>query len=253
MLRVVSKKKRLSRVIGAPTNRALSIGLLQELHQLVLDVGAELGIPEKDQRHAIELAVTDKKRLRPSQTATQNELSVAGLLSKWRSDKRFRNNDGTPHALSIMGKGATLQTLGREYVPTMPIRELVDLICLQSEVTRLKGDKVALVGSPVIMTEKTPELTLASLIIRIRRVTGTVMHNAAIPAGVKNTGRFERIVTGHLSDKDFQKFGMAMRTQLQDVCDRMDSGMQQPKGQGKSRTKKGGVGIYVFREDGGIY
>jgi Family of unknown function (DUF6502) len=253
MPRAVSKRKRLSRVMGAPTNRALSVSLLQELHQLILDVGVELGISEKEQRRAIELAVADKKRLRPSQTTMQNEWSVAALLGKWRSDKRYRGNDGTPRALSIMGKGATLQTLAREYVPLMPIRELVDLLCLQSEVTRFKGDKVALIGSPVIMTEKTPELTLASLIIRIRRVAGTMMHNAAIPAGVKNTGRFERIVGGHLSDKDFQKFGLAIRTQLQEVCDRVDSGMQQPKGQGKRTGKIGGVGIYVFREDGGIF
>jgi hypothetical protein len=252
-LRVVSERKRLSRVIGVPTNRALLISLLQELHRLVLDVGSELGIPERDRRHAIELTMADKKRSRPSQAVMQNELSIAGLLAKWRTDKRYRNDDGTPHALPIMGKGATLQTLAREYVPEMPIRKLVDLICLQSEVTRLKGNKVALVGSPVIMTEKTPELTLAALIIRIRRLTGTMMHNAAIPVGVKNTGRFERMVSGHLSDRDFQKFGMAIRMQLQDVCDRVDSGMRQPKGQGKTRGKKGGVGIYVFREDGGTY
>jgi uncharacterized protein DUF6502 len=253
MTKAVSNRRRLGRVIGPPTNLVLSVSLLQELHQLILDVGTELGIPEKDQRRAIKLSVGDKKRLRPSQTAMRNELSIASLLAKWRSDKRYRNDDGTSRALPIMGKGATLETLAREFVPGIPIRTLVDLICVQSEVTRLKGDKVALVGSPVIMTEKTAELTLASLIARIRRVTGTVMHNAAIPAGVKNTGRFERIVTGHLSDKDFQKFGMAIRTQLQDVCDRVDSGMQQPRGQGKNRSKSGGIGIYVFREDGGIY
>ena len=35
------------------------------------------------------------------------------------------------------------------------------MICENAEVTRLKGNKIALVGSPVMMTQKTPEVTFA--------------------------------------------------------------------------------------------
>ena len=59
------------------------------------------------------------------------------------------------------------------------------MICENAEVTRLKGDKIALIGSPVMMTPKTPEITVASLILRFRHLAETSVHNAAIPANVK--------------------------------------------------------------------
>jgi hypothetical protein len=154
--------------------------------------------------------------------------------------------------LSIKGKGATFETLARPFVPTLPVEEVVEMICENAEVTRLKGDKIALIGSPVMIAPKTPEITVASLIFRFRRLAETTVYNAAIPANVKGTGRFERVVTGVLTDKEFREFSQSVRQQLQDLCDRVDAGMKQPGPGSKSRAKKGkscGIGLYVFRDD----
>ena len=134
------------------------------------------------------------------------------------------------------------------------LRELADMICENAEVTRLKGNKIALVGSPVMITPKTPEITLASLILRFRRLAETIVYDAAIPAHVKGTGRFERVVTGELSDKEFRAFSQSVRQQLQDLCDRVDAGIRQAKHAGKGRAKGTacGIGLYVFRDDGNI-
>jgi hypothetical protein len=249
-----SMKRRVAAVLGPPADRLLMVELLKEMHHIVLDTAAELGVSANDRRRAMTLAQKDATRLKPSQNLLQPNHGIAGLLGRWRRDKRFLRPDGTPRALSITGKGATLETLARQFVPNLPVSELADMICENAEVTRLKGNKIALVGSPVMITPKTPEITLASLILRFRRLAQTIVYDAAIPAHVKGTGRFERVVTGELSDKEFRAFSQSVRQQLQDLCDRVDAGIRQAKHPGKGRAKGTacGIGLYVFRDDGNI-
>jgi hypothetical protein len=239
-------------VLGPPTDMTLIFGLLKELQHLVLDTAEELGVSKANRRRVIQHALKDPKRARPSETTMRSNLGMASVLNRWRNDKRYRRPDGTPRVLSIEGKGATLQALARRFVPEMPLRAVVDMICENAEVTRLKGNKIALVGSPVMMTQKTPEVTLASLILRIRRITETILHNAAIPPH-ETTGRFERMVSGELSDKEFQEFAQSIRQQLQDVCDRVEPGLRpSPRLRARPPMRSCGLGLYVFKDDGNV-
>jgi hypothetical protein len=247
-----SLKRRVRAVLGPPTDRRLIVDLLKEMHGIVLDTAAQLGVSATDRRRALALVGKDKKRSRPSSSTIQPSSGLAGVLARWRFDKRYLRPDGSPRVLSIRGKGATFETLARPFVPTLPIEAVVKMICENAEVTRLKGDKIALIGSPVMIAPKTPEITVASLILRFRRLAETTVYNAAIPANVKGTGRFERLVTGVLTDKEFREFSQTVRQQLQDLCDRVDAGIRQPGPRSKSRAKKGkscGIGLYVFRDD----
>jgi len=241
-------------VLGPPTDRRLIVDLLKEMHHIVLDTADELGVSATDCRRALLLAGKEKKRRRPSVSTIQSSYGLAGVLARWRFDKRYLRPDGSPRVLSIDGKGATFRTLSRPFVPNLPIEDVVEMICENAEVTRLTGDKIALIGSPVMIAPKTPEITVASLILRFRRLAETTVYNAAIPANVKGTGRFERLVSGVLTDKEFRVFSQSIRQQLQDLCDRVDAGIHQPGARGKNRAEKrklSGIGLYVFRDDGG--
>jgi hypothetical protein len=247
-----SLKRRPVEVLGPPTDTALIFGLLKELQHLVLDTAAELGVSMADRRRAIQHALKDPKRRRPSETTMQSDLWVASILNRWRNDKRYRRPDGTPRVLSIEGQGATLQALGRRFVPEMPLRAVVAMICENAEVTRLKGNKIALVGSPVMMMQKTSEVTLAYLILGIRRLTETIIHNATIPPH-ETSGRFERVVFGELSDKEFQEFARSVRQPLQDLCDRVDRRLRSStRVRARPPMKSCGLGLYVFKDDGNI-
>jgi hypothetical protein len=248
-----SLKRRVLSVLGPPTDRRLIIDLLKEMHHIVLDTAAELGVSAVDRRRALALAGKDKKRRRPSLSTIEPSYQLAGVLARWRFDKRYLRPDGSPRVLSIKGKGATFETLARLFVPTLPVEEVVEMICKNAEVTRLKGDKIALIGSPVMIAPKTPEITAASLALCFRRLAETTVYNATIPANVKGTGHFERQVTGVLTDKEFRVFSQSVRQQLQDLCDRVDAGIKQPGPRSKNRATTGkscGIGLYVFRDDG---
>jgi Family of unknown function (DUF6502) len=250
----VTQQKNGQRNLATPTNHDLRVGLLQELHHIVLDVGTALGVSLKDRHRAIELAKKDTRRLRPSQTVTEPISATSRLLKAWRRDKRYTRPDGTPRVLSITGKGPTLESLARQHVPTIPVDQLADMICQNADVMRLKDNTVALVGSTVLIMPKTSEMTLAALVVRFRRLSENLVHNVALPADVQATGRFERLVTGVLSENNFRKFARSVRPQLQDLCDRVDAAMQEPNPNGKlpEKGKKCGIHLYVFRDDGKI-
>jgi hypothetical protein len=246
-------KRRLIDVIGPPTDRRLIVDLLKEMHHMAIDTGAQLGVSAKEQRQSMEMALKDATRSRPSEMTMESNRGVALILNRWRNDSRYRSGDGTPRVLAIKGKGATLQTLVRRCAPETPLREVVSLICENAEVVRLKDDRIALVGSPVMMLQKAPEVTLAGLIMRIRRLTETIVHNSSIPAHVIDNGRFERVVSGELSAREFQVFAQSIRQQLQDLCDRVDERLRPPINSRKRRSQNTcGIGLYVFKDDGNI-
>lgn len=249
------RPNRAAGVLRSPVDRALVVELLKEMHQLVLDAAAELGVTAKDARRAMELAGKDPRRSRPSEPIMKVNYGIAILLNHWRNDKRYRRAEGSPRVLQIRGRGATFETLARTFVPTMRLNALVDLVCENAEVTRLNGGKIALVGSPVMMTPKTCEITLAALGSRLRRLTGTIVHNAALPAKMKSNGRFERIVTGELTEREFREFAQTVRQPMQDLCDRVDAGLRQPpilSRRARAQERLCGVGLYVYRDDGEI-
>jgi hypothetical protein len=249
----MSLKRRVRVVLGPPTDRRLIVDLLKEMHHIVLDTAAELGVSATDRRRALASAGRDKKRPRLSVSTLQPTYGLAGILARWRFDKRYLRPDGSPRVLAIRGKGATFETLAQRFVPILPIEEAVRMICENAEVTRLKGDKIALIGSPVMISPKTPEIIVASLILRFRRLAETTVYNAAIPANVKGTGRFERVVTGVLTDKEYREFSQSVRQQLQDLCEQVEGIIRQPTSSRSRRAKNTcGIGLYVFKDDGNI-
>ena len=93
------------------------------MHHIVLDTAAELGVSAKDRRRAIQLAVKEPKRPRPSETTHAVNQGVAPILNSLAQRKRFLRPDGTPRVLSIEGKGVTLETLARRFVPQRRLRK----------------------------------------------------------------------------------------------------------------------------------
>jgi Family of unknown function (DUF6502) len=228
--------------------RDLLLELTRELQQLMIESMEGLGVSRKEQMVTYRRASRgDVPKERPSTRLMERTFAIADMLSSWRRDKRYVEPDGSPRVLPIKGKGASLETLAKRFVPTMSVSEVVTVITRHGEATTYRGDKVALVGGSVLLAPKTAEMTLASLVTRIRRVSHTLLLNASLPEGNKD-GRFERQVHGVLSEREFNEYTRLMRTQLQDLCDRAESGLELMDKKGRKR-KACGVTIFVFRDD----
>ena len=167
--------------MGPPADRALMLKLVVEMNHIVQDVLPKLGVSVEEQRQrrcAPERPRHDRGRVR-----VDGSINGAGdVLSTWRRDKRYRGSDGSPRVLPIRGKGPRSETLVRKCVPQMPLEDVLAYICSHGEAIVYKGDRVALLGSATIITQRTPEVTLAWLLTQFRHVADTTLHNAAIPA-----------------------------------------------------------------------
>jgi len=229
------------------------VELIQELYNLSGDAALALGATRAQQAKALRRAKGGKARPRPSRSVLRNDNGVALLLGTWRRDPRYIQADGTPKALPIFGAGATLQSLASFCVPDLPVEQVVDILCTHSDVTRMNGDRVALLGHSVKITEKTPIASMAWLITQMRHVAETVVFNAKIPANAKGGGRFERQIWATLPKKKFDLWAQSVRKRLQETSDRVEADLEKEGGAAlDDKEKLCGIGLYVFREDGDL-
>jgi hypothetical protein len=231
--------------------RQLLLELAQEWQEITIEALERFGVSRQEQMNTYRRALKGLgSKERSSKRLMEKSYAIADLLRSWRHDKRYVDAQGSPRALPLRGKGASLETLARKFVPKMPLSEVVAAITRHGEATAYGGDKVALLGGSAVLTPKTAEMMLANLVTRVRRVAQTLLHNASVPEGRKGLGRFERNVFGVLSEREFREFARIMRPQFQDLCDRADSGLGLATRKKTGRKHKtSGVSIFVFRDD----
>lgn len=235
---------------ATPDERELRLKLAQELQEMMIESMEVLGVSRKEQMATYRRASKGLGgKERPSAPLIDRLSGIADLLSSWRRDRRYLQSDGSPRVLPIKGKGASLETLGKKFVPDMALSEVLTAVTRHGEATVYQGNKVALVGGSVLLTPKTAEMGLALLVSRIRRMSKTMLHNMSLPEGSKGHGRFERHVHGVLSEREFNEYAQAMRSQLQDLCDRAESGLELAADKKGRKRKSCGIGIFVFRDD----
>jgi hypothetical protein len=248
------RPRRASAVVGPSVDRELMLELAVEMNHIVQDVFLKLGVSRGKQRLAALRALRTKTRSRPSARFMAVIHGTGDVLSTWRRDKRYLGSDGSPRVLPIRGTGATLESLVRKCAPQMPLKDVLAYICSHGEATLYKGDRVALLGSAAILTQRTPEVTLAWLLTQFRHVADTMMHNAVIPADrVKGVGLFQRQVAGWLSEKNFRRYAKRVRPQLQEVCSQLEAGLSlDHRAKPRANRKECGVGIFVYQDSGNI-
>ena len=166
-----------------------------------------------------------------------------------RRPGRWRKHSPPPQNLGAGWNSGYLGSVSGAAGWHLSVNEVLTAITRHGEATTYRGDKVALVGGSVLLTPKTAEMTLALLLTRIRRISQTMLHNATLPEGSKALGRFERQVFGVLSEREFNEYAQVMRTQLQDLCDRAESGLELAADKKGRKRKACGIGIFVFRDD----
>ena len=250
-------KKRLRRapgVMGPPTDRVLLLKLAIEMNHIAQDVFSRLGVSPEEQRIAAVQARRIKKRLWPSARLMAAINGAGDVLSTWRRDKRYRGADGSPRVLAIRGKGATLESLVRKCVPQMSLEDVLNYICSHGEAILYNGDRVALLGSAAVITQRTPEMTLAWMLTQFRHVADTTLRNTSVPAHlVKGTGMFQRQVAGWLSEKDFRLYAKEVFPQLQEMCAQLEAGLSiDRRAKPRANRKECGVGLFVYQDTGRI-
>jgi hypothetical protein len=220
--------------------------LAEECFRIAIDTLFELGFSHRQSSAAMKRALHEGSKGKPSLEILDRYHRLSSMLNCWRRDKRYLTPTGTPKVIPIRGRGATFETLARRLAPAIPLDTLVECICQHGDATRPSKDRLALIGSNVLIYKRTPQLAMSLLNDNLRSLSSTTLSNMKIPQELKGTGNFQRIVKGWLTKKDFRKFAKEIRPQLQDLCNVVEAELDDGKGRTGSK-RSCGMSLYIFQ------
>ena len=243
-----SRKSRKTALLRAPADSEAILSLAREFYQLVFDTVSQFGLSAQNQRSAFNRAVTCNDNSSPSSAVIIRFAQLGEILRTWHSDSDYRDDEGNLLALPVSGKGRTLEKLAKKFLPKVSVAEVAENLCATGEVVKGKAGKLIMVGSPIFIYPKQPDVSLAALITQMRLLAGTSLFNGKIRPGVKGSGRFQRLTYGYMSAKKFKSYAKSVRPPLQHACDHVEKLLLRQNGKMNRRGAMCGVGIYVFRD-----
>ncbi len=236
---------------------------VSQLELLVMEAYAILcrgltvyGVPIARQRALFKKSCAKTGKITPiSSQLLEQFRCVSELLTTWLQELPYVDATGRPKVLPIRGRGATFESLARQFLPERSIEEAVALACQSGTVDKLSRGRIAVYGDPMINIAENPEATLAQAICHITNIIHTVTFNARRGKKDRATGRLERIVNADLTPQQFELFIKLFRAQLDALTasgDRVLTKVSRTKTRDKGRLAGGGIGIYLYhRDDGG--
>jgi hypothetical protein len=223
--------------------------LAVELYGVVRAALTKYGLSANEQKRIFARTHRSSSVERVSGPVLHQFRGLGDLISTWLEEMPYVDDAGKPKVLNIQGRGATFESLARQFLPQKPLSDVVALACGNANVGTLPGGRIALYGDTMVDVAKNREVAMAQTILHIKQIFETCLHNVQIARGDAALGRLERIVDHVISQEDFEKFRKAIRPQLHDMCERVDRLLKSSaKRRLKPRQKRGsaGIGLYVY-------
>jgi hypothetical protein len=223
--------------------------LALELFGVVRAALAKYGLSAGEQKRLFASAQRSSSVKRVSGPVLHQFRGLGDLISTWLEEMPYVDEAGKPKVLDIQGRGATFESLARQFLPQEPLADVVALACGNANVGTLPGGRIALYGDTMVDVSKNREVAMAQTILHIKQIFETCLHNVQTARDGAALGRLERIVDHVISAEDFERFQKAIRPQLHDMCERIDrllrsSAKKRPSG--KKRHGSAGIGLYVY-------
>jgi hypothetical protein len=223
--------------------------LALELFGVVRAALAKYGLSPSDQKRLFALTHRSSTVKRVSGPVLHQFRGLGDLISTWLEEMPYVDEAGKPKVLSIQGRGATFESLARQFLPQKPLADVVALACGNANVGTLPGGRIALYGDTMVDVSKNREVAMAQTILHIKQIFETCLHNVQTARDDAALGRLERIVNHVISAEDFEIFQKAIRPQLHDMCERVDRLLRSSAKRRPRPTKKmgsAGIGVYVY-------
>jgi hypothetical protein len=244
---VVRRKGRIAANSGNVHLEALAL----ELFSVVRNTLAHHGLGPTQQKLLFQHSLRLRHAPKVSASLLAQFRALADLLAAWHGEVPYLDSDGKPRVLNIKGRGATFESLARQFLPNKALADVVALACRVADVGTLPGDRIALYGDIMVNFSGNAESALAQAIYHATQVFNTGMHNVARTRADGTGRRLERTVHRTIVASDFDKLQSAIRPQVHDLCDRMERLLRSSAKSGKAKQKLGtaGMGVYLYYDD----
>jgi hypothetical protein len=250
--------------LSSPTGRRLSASRKVELPETVReDLAVELyalirlalnrfGLSASRQRRAMERSWRLRAAPRTSGPLLRDARSLSALLLKWSRSPQYVDAKGNPRVLLINGPGDSFEKLAREFLPKMPLADVIDMACATTEVSKRPGGKIALIGDIMVNLAKSDVRPYAHAVRQIDHLLETSLHNAKLMPRQRAQGRMQRLVIGVIPRAEYTDFMSELRPQIADLMSRVDSSVENRRPRNAKALKAAtavSVGVYVAEEN----
>lgn len=222
--------------------------LTAEAYALIASALTLAGVPLRRQRRIFLESSRNFKRIpATSESILQEFRDLSDLLLAWLHDLPYLDATGRPKILPIRGKGASFETLARQFLPTRHLKDAVEFASKKANVIVQKGDRIVFQGDPVVKFADDPLASLAQINTHIRNIVKTVELNRK--RKIPETRLLERVVAYPLDPEQFEVFRDLMKPSVNDLT---DHGEHVIKSLGKlkpgrtSKTYTAGIGVYLY-------
>ena len=210
------------------------------------------GLTPAEQRRALKRSLRLKAAPRVSGPLLRDARSLSALLLEWSRSPQYVDAKGRPRVLSIKGQGDTFQSLARQFLPAMPLADVIAMSCATTEVSTLPKGRIALVGGTTVNVARSNTPPLAHAVRQIDQLLETTLHNAKLKPHQQAHGRMQRLVIGVISRAEYEDLMRELRPQIADLLERIDSFIEQHRPRNAKTLKSAvavSVGVYVSVEN----
>ncbi len=172
--------------------------------------------------------------------------------AEWSRSPQFVDAKGAPRVLAIKGPGDTFETLGRQFLPNMPLNDVIAMACSTTEVSVLPRGRIALVGGSMVNLARSNERALAHAVRQIDQLLETSLHNAKLKPHQLTQGRMQRLVIGVISRAEWKDLMRELRPQIADLLARVESFVERRRPRNRKALKAAtavSVNVYVSEEN----
>jgi hypothetical protein len=210
------------------------------------------GLTRAEQRRALERSWHLRAAPHVSGPLLRDALSLSALLLEWSRSPQYVDAKGTPRVLAIRGPGDTFETLARQFLPNLPLNNVIDMACATTEVYKLPKDRIALVGDSMVNLARSNERSLAHAVRQTDQLLETSIHNAKLKPHQLAQGRMQRLVIGVISRAEWQDLMQELRPQIGDLLARVESFVERRRPRNRKELKAAtavSVSVYVSEEN----
>jgi hypothetical protein len=175
---------------------------------------------------------------------------AARVISGWRRDARYLDEQGQPAAVPISGEGATFETLVKKFSGDIPPRAVLDELIRIGALAEEPDNRVRLVQEAFTPTGD-DAIKFHILGTDVALLISTIEHNIELNG---QPPYFQRKVSyDNLPDDALPDFKKISRRQAQKLLDKLDSHLAandrdvNPEVKGSGRNLAG-IGIYYFQK-----
>jgi Family of unknown function (DUF6502) len=210
------------------------------------------GLTAAEHRRALDRASRLKVIPPTSGPLLRDALSLSALLLEWSRSPQYVDAKGHPRVLSIKGGGATFETLARQFLPKMPLANVINLACATTEVSKLPKGNIALVGGSMVSAAGSNAGALAHAVRQIDQLLETSLYNAHLKLHQLTQGRMQRLVVGVISRAECKDLMRELRPPIADLLARVESFVEQRRPRNRKALKTAtaiSVGVYLSEEN----